>query len=57
MARSPQSVDTLLKSTFPIQVAVRTTDAVEQICSKNNLRFFELLKPFSALSNNGKPVK
>ena len=56
MARSSQSVESLLRATFPIQVAVRTTEAVEQICSKNNLKFFELLKPFCGLSNNGELV-
>ncbi len=53
MAKSTQSVESLMRATFPIQVAVRTTEAVEQICSKNNMKFFELLKPFCALSSNG----
>lgn len=53
MAKSGQSVESLVKSTFALQVAVRCTEEVEIMCRKNNLRFCEMLKPFCALSNNG----
>ena len=53
MAKSSQSVESLIKSTFALQVAVRCTEEVELACHKNNLSFSELLKPFCALSNNG----
>ena len=53
MAKSSQSVESLIKSTFALQVAVRCTEEVEMACRKNNLKFSEMLKPFCALSNNG----
>lgn len=53
MAKSPQSVESLIKSAFALQVAVRCTEEVEFTCRKNSLSFSELLRPFCALSNNG----
>lgn len=53
MAKSTQSVESLIKSTFALQVAVRGTEEVELACRKNNLKLSEMLKPFCALSNNG----
>lgn len=53
MAKSCQSVESLIKSTFALQVAVRCTEKAEAACRKNHLRFSEMLKPFCALSNNG----
>lgn len=53
MAKSSQSVESLIKSTFALQVAVRCTEEVETMCLKNNLKFYEILRPFCALSNIG----
>ena len=52
MAKSSVSVESLIKSTYALQVAVRCTDDVELICRKNQLKVCEMLKPFCALSNN-----
>ena len=54
MAKSSCGIETLIKTTFPLQVAVRCSEEVEFTCQKNNLSFSEMLKPFCALSNNGK---
>lgn len=56
MAKSCQSVESLIKSTFALQVAVRCTEEVEIACRKNHLQFCEMLRPFCALSNNGESL-
>ncbi len=53
MAKSSTNVDSLIKTTFALQVAVRSSEDAELICRKNQLTFSELMKPFCALSNNG----
>lgn len=56
MAKSSSSVESLIKKTYALQVAVRCTEEAELICGKNNLKFFELLRPFCGLSNNGECI-
>lgn len=53
MAKSSQSVESLIKSNFALQVAIRCTEEAQLTCGKNHLRFCEMMRPFCALSNNG----
>lgn len=53
MAQSLQSIEVLIKNSFALQVAVRSTEDADAICRKNRLTFSELLRPFSHLGNEG----
>ena len=53
MAQSLQSIESLIKSAFALQVAVQCAEDVEVICKKNSLTFAELLRPFSQLNTQG----
>ena len=53
MAQSQQSIESIIKNSFALQVAVRCTEDAEAICEKNKLSFAELLRPFSQLSAQG----
>lgn len=51
MAQSLQSIESLIKSAFALQVAVRCEEDAEAICQKNGLSFADLLRPFSQLGS------
>ena len=57
MAQSLQSIESLIKSAFALQVAVRCEEDVEAICQKNNLTFADLLRPFSQVSTQGETAR
>ena len=50
MTQSSESVDTVMKATYPLQIASRCSSEVEQICQKNSLSFVELMRPFTTLN-------
>lgn len=56
MAQSLYDVDTILKKSYSLQVAVRCTTVAEALCRKNSLTFCELVEPFSHLSSPGMPL-
>lgn len=53
MAELLQSLPSFIKDSYGIQVAVRCSQDVEEICHKSHLSFCELLRPFSQLSTEG----
>ena len=50
MADSLQSFEAHIKNICGVQVAVRCSKDVEEICQKNFLSFCEMLRPFSQLA-------
>lgn len=56
MARAGKTAQEFIQSSFSPIVAVLCSPKVENIVSKNNLTFPELLQPFSTLDWEGKNV-
>ncbi|CAI8014074.1 Trafficking protein particle complex subunit 8 [Geodia barretti] len=54
MAQSLSTMESIIKGSYSLQVAVRSTPDAESLCRKNRLTFCELLEPFSQL---GSPVQ
>ena len=51
MTESLQKFPVFIKNLYGLQVAVRCSSDVEDICQKNCVSFCELLRPFSQLSS------
>ena len=57
MTESLQKFPVFIKNLYGLQVAVRCSSDVEDICQKNYVSFCELLRPFSQLSSESESLR